>query len=147
MDWFNYIGLAIIVVIMVPNIVYAVKCKEGFSSVYKNKAAEVFEQIGRYGCFVLMIFNIPYTYLGFWFDGALYVYITVNACLCAAYVIIWAVFRNKTHLARAVTLSVLPSLVFLFSAIVLANIPLAVFAAVFAPCHILISCKNAQREI
>lgn len=144
MSWFNYIGLVIIVVILIPNIIYAIKNKGEFQNKYKNKLAEIFEQIGRYGCFALMIFNIPYTYFNFWFNGALITYIVVNALLCVAYLICWAIFWNKSHIAKAIWLSLLPSCIFLFSGIILSNIPLLAFACIFAPCHILISCKNAK---
>ena len=30
MEWINIYGLAIIAIIMLPNIIYAVKCKDGF---------------------------------------------------------------------------------------------------------------------
>lgn len=63
MGWFNYFGLAIIVIIMIPNIVYAIRHKDGEESAsYCNKAATVAEQIGRYGCMAFMIFNIPYLF-------------------------------------------------------------------------------------
>ncbi len=54
MGWFNYYGLAVMAVIMIPNIIYAVKHKNG-EIAYRNKAVEIMEQIGRYGCFALMI--------------------------------------------------------------------------------------------
>lgn len=142
MSWFNYIGLVIIVIIMVPNIIYAVRQQDGFQNRYKNKTAEIFEQIGRYGCFIFMIFNIPYTYFDFWFDGALLAYIIVNSLLCVGYLVCWAIFWKKSHFGKAISLSLLPSCIFLFSGIMLANIPLIAFAIIFAPCHILISCKN-----
>lgn len=144
MSWFNYVGLIIIAVIMIPNIIYAVKNDDGFQSKYINKLAEIFEQIGRYGCFVSMIFNIPYTYFNFWFNNAFITYIIINSILCIAYLVCWAVFWNKTHLLKAVLLSLLPSCIFIFSGIMLANIPLITFAVIFSPCHILISCKNAS---
>lgn len=90
MDWFNYYGLAIMAVIMIPNIIYAVKHKNQVV-VYDNKAAIIFEQIGRYGCFAFMIFNIPYTYIGFWFSFGKIFYITVNAVLLLGYCISWSV--------------------------------------------------------
>ena len=65
LDWFNYYGLAIMAVIMIPNIIYAITHKQDFENTYKNKTVEILEQIGRYGCFVLMVFNIPYTLFGF----------------------------------------------------------------------------------
>ena len=140
MSWFNYIGLIIIAVIMIPNVVFAMTNKDGF----ENKSVETLEQIGRFACFILMIFNIPYTYFGFWFEYGKLTYVIVNSALVVAYVTGWVVFWNKDGMAKSVLLSVLPSLVFLFSGVTLSNIPLIAFSLVFAPCHILISVKNAK---
>lgn len=142
MDWFNYYGLAIVALILLPNIIYAVRCKDEFVNKYRNKAVEVLEQIGRYLCMAFMVFNVPYTYFGFWFDNALAVYLSVNGVLCVAYLICWIVLWKKRNLTKAITLSVLPSIIFIFSGIMLANIPLVVFAVIFAVNHILLSCKN-----
>ncbi len=134
--------MAIMAIIMIPNIVYALKQKKDGCDIFKNKAVIVAEQIGRYGCFVFMIFNIPYTYFNFWFDYALTVYLSVNGALCFAYLIFWAICWNKNGKLKALSLSIIPPCVFLFSGIVLANIPLIVFSVTFAVNHILISCKN-----
>ena len=72
MGWFNYFGLAVMAVVMIPNIVYAAVQKDAAVDRYRNKAAYLAEQIGRYGCTVFMIFNIPYTYFDFEFDNAAY---------------------------------------------------------------------------
>lgn len=142
MDWFNYYGLAVMAIIMIPNIIYAVTNKSGEPDSYKNKAAVIAEQIGRYGCMISMIFNIPYTYFDFWFDNALIVYAAINGALCFAYLLFWIICRNRSGKLKALSLSVIPSCIFLFSAVLLANIPLIVFAVVFSVSHILISCKN-----
>ncbi len=63
--------------------------------------------------------------------------------MCLAYLIFWVICWNRNGKLKALSLSVLPSCIFLFSGIVLANIPLIVFAVLFAVNHILISCKNA----
>ena len=96
MSRFNYIGLIIIAVIMIPNVVFAMTNKDGFENEYKNKSVETLEQIGRFACFILMIFNIPYTYFGFWFAYGKLVYIIINSALVVAYVTGWVVFWNKT---------------------------------------------------
>ena len=57
MQWFNVWGLVFVAVIMIPNIIFAAKCKDGFESKWHNKTVEVFEQIGRFGCFGFMIIN------------------------------------------------------------------------------------------
>ncbi|MDE6505466.1 MAG: hypothetical protein K2L42_06315 [Clostridia bacterium] len=143
MNWFNYYGLAIMAVIMIPNIVYSIKHKDNDSDTYKNKIVTVAEQIGRYGCFVFMIFNIPYTYFNFWFDYALTVYLSVNGALCLAYFIFWIICWNKNGKLKALSLSIIPSCIFLFSGIALANIPLIFFSVLFAVFHIFISYKNS----
>lgn len=70
-------------------------------------------------------------------------YLAVNGALCLAYLICWAVFWEKEGKLKALALSVLPTAVFLFGGIMLASIPLTVFAVVFGVCHILISYKNS----
>ena len=47
---------------MIPNIIFAIKCKNGFENKWNNKTVEILEQIGRFGCFLLMCINIPKTY-------------------------------------------------------------------------------------
>ena len=142
MNWFNYYGLGIMAVIMIPNIIYAVKHKGGGNS-YHNKFVGISEQIGRYGCMVFMIFNIPYTYFNFWFDNALIVYLSINGGLCLAYLLFWVICWNRTDKLKALSLSIIPSCIFLFSGVVLVNIPLIAFSVIFAINHILISYKNS----
>jgi len=121
MDWFNYIGLIIVVVIMIPNIVFAIRNKNSFNNVYKNKIVEIFEQIGRYGCLFFMIFNVPFTYFNFWFKNAEFIYIIVNSLLGLTYLVCWAIFWKKNTLARALWLLILPSCIFIFSGVTLLN--------------------------
>ena len=143
MSWFNYYGLIFIAIIMIPNIIFAICQKDGFANKYKNKTVEILEQTGRYACIVLMIFNIPYTYFNFWFEYALTVYLIVNSFLCLLYLLFWVICWNKKGKLKALSLSVIPTAVFLFSGIVVANIPLIAFAVLFGITHILISYKNS----
>ena len=146
MSWFNYYGLIFIVLIMLPNIVYSIKNKNSAPNNYTNKIAEIFEQIGRYACMAFMIFNIPYTWFGFYFDYANIVYIVVNSALVTAYCIIWIILWNKDGMLKSLLLSILPSLVFIFSGVITASIPLIIFAIIFAVTHILISVKNTPKN-
>ena len=142
-DWFNIHGLIIMIVIMMPNSVYSIKCKDEFKNLWENKVIYLLEQIGRFGCFGLMVFNISFTWFGFWFETVIYVYIVVNALLLLFYCLIWIIYFHKNSVFRALTLSIIPSVIFLFSGIMLLNIPLIIMAVVFAPCNITISYKNA----
>lgn len=144
MSWFNPYGLAVMLVIMVPNIIFAFKNQDGFTNKYNNRAVEIFEQIGRYGCFVMMVINIPGTYLGFSFPGALALYLITDGLLLFLYCLIWYLMRNRPGIIRSLALSVLPSMVFLVSALLLAYWPLLIFALIFSVFHVLLSYKNAK---
>lgn len=144
MDWFNYYGLIIVAVIMIPNIVFAIKIKDGFKNKVNGKVIETVEQIGRFGSFAFMIFNIPGTYFGFWFDKAIVVYVAVNIVLVTTYCVVWIVCFKKSSLFRALALSIIPSVMFLFCGIMICSIPLIAASVLFAPSHIAISYKNAN---
>ena len=144
MSWVNLYGLIFMAVIMIPNIVFAIKCRSGFENRQENKFVEMLEQIGRYGCFLFMVINIPKTWFGFWSDEAFALYLIVDTALILAYCVIWAVCFKKNSLFRALSLSIIPSVIFLFSGIMSRSVLLIISAVIFAPCHILISYKNAR---
>lgn len=144
MEWFNIFGLVFIIIIMIPNIIFAIKCKDGFENKWHNKAVEILEQVGRFGCFGFMIINIPGTWFGWWSDEAFAVYLIVNAILVLIYCAIWVVCFRQNNMVKALTLSIIPSVIFLFSGIMCRSILLIVSAVIFAPCHIMISYKNTK---
>lgn len=144
MGWINIFGLVFMVIIMIPNVIFALKCKDGFENRWENKAVEVLEQIGRYGCFAFMVINIPKTWFGWASDEAFALYLIVDAVLVTAYCVIWAVCFKKNSVFRALSLSIIPSVIFLFSGIMSRSVLLMISAVIFAPCHILISYKNAR---
>ena len=144
MEWLNVFGLVIVAVIMIPNILFAMKCKDGFVNKWNNKSVETVEQIGRFGCFGFVIINIPGTWSGWWSDEAFAVYLVVDAVLVTLYCVIWAVCFRKSSVFRALALSIIPSVLFLFSGIMSLSILLTIAAVLFAPSHILISYQNAK---
>ena len=144
MGWINIFGLVFIVVIMIPNIIFAIRCKDGFDNKWKNKYVEMIEQVGRFGCFGFMIINIPGTWYGWWSDEAFAVYLIVDVILVLIYCIIWIICFKKNSVFRALALSIIPSILFLFSGIMSRSILLIIAAVLFAPSHILISYKNAK---
>ena len=144
MEWFNIFGFAFITAIMIPNILFMRKHRDAFKNKYHNKAIECMEQIGRFGCFGFMIFNIPTTWFGWWSDEAFAAYLIVDALLVALYIAIWMVCWHENTAFRALALSVIPSAIFLFSGIMSRSVLLVLSALLFAPTHILISYKNAK---
>ena len=142
MEWFNLTGLIFVVVLLIPNIIYAATNKDGFADKFHNKLVETGEQIGRFGCFVLMFIQLPFVTLGYIYDGAQTLYLILGIVLLVLYCGGWIVFRKGNSVAKALTLSILPSVLFLESGILILNIPLIVLSVVFAICHITISYKN-----
>ena len=144
MGWFNVFGLIFIVVIMIPNIVFAIKRKDGFDNKWDNKFVEFIEQAGRFGCFGFMIFNIPGTWFGWWSDEAFALYLIIDGILVMLYCAIWIICFKKNSVFRALALSVIPSALFLFSGIISRSVLLTVASVLFAPSHIAISYRNAK---
>lgn len=144
MEWLNPFGLVFMAVILIPNIVFALKCKDGFANKWENKTVQIIEQVGRFGCFGFMIVNIPGTCFGWWSDEAFALYLIADTLLVLIYCLIWIVCFQKNSLFRALALSIIPSILFLFSGIMSRSVLLILSAALFAPSHIVISYKNAK---
>lgn len=70
MQWFNGFWLVFLLVIMVPNVVFATR-RNGFENKWKNMPVELMAQIGRFGCFGFMVFSIPGVCFGWPSDEAL----------------------------------------------------------------------------
>ena len=146
MEWFNPIGFVFITIIMIPNVVFAIRCKDGFTNNYRNKTVELVEQIGRFGCFGFMIFNIPGTWFGWASNESFALYLILDALLITLYCVFWIVCWKKKGIFKALALSIIPSTVFLISGIMSRSILLTVAALLFAPAHIFISYQNAKGE-
>lgn len=143
MSIFNIWGLVVVVLIMIPNIVWATKQKGKFESHYQNKTVETLEQIGRFGCFATMIVNIPYTFTGFYLTFGKEIYLGVNAVMVTSYLLGWVLCKQE-GITKALVLSVVPSTMFLFSGIMIGSILLTTFAVIFCITHVLISYKNGN---
>ena len=147
MAWFNPFGLAFVAVLMIPNLIFAAKCRDSFENAPTlPKWLLILEQIGRFGCFATMVFNLPGTAVGFPSKAAFVTYLIGSCALLLAYCAVWIVCFRKNSLFRAVALSVLPSLLFLLDGLSMRSWLLTAFGLLFAPCHIAISCVNARRK-
>ena len=144
MEYFNIFGLVFISLMLILNIIFAFKCKDGFKNNWNNRSVEIIEQIGRFGCMFFMVINIPHTYFGWFSDEIFSIYIIVNTILVILYFAFWIICYKQNSIFRALVLSIIPSIIFLFSGALSRSIPLIISALLFAPTHILISYKNAK---
>ena len=91
-----------------------------------------------------MIFNIPYTFFDFWFDYTLVVYLTVNGALLALYLLGWILYRKGRGRTKMLWLSITPTVIFMFSGIMVLSIPLVLCSIIFGIGHITVSYKNIE---
>ena len=144
LGWINWFGLAIVVLMLIPNIVYAVKERDA-KNLCESRALNILEQLGRYGCMLLMVFNIPFAQTGFPFMGAFIAYLLGNALFMLLYWIFWAIWFKRRGLFVSMALAVLPTLMFLLSGLTLGHWLLVGFAVLFGVCHIWVSYVNASK--
>lgn len=145
MDWLNLYGLITIVLMLVPNMVYACKNKEAINHC-QSKTMIVIEQIGRYGSMFLMTFNIGIAELGFRSDNEFTIWLVSMGILLVLYWTFWGFYFKKPQLGIALLLAILPSAIFILSGLLLRHWLLVLFGLAFSVGHIYITWKNNQPE-
>ncbi len=145
--WINVFGAVIVILMLIPNIVYAINNKDE-KNLCTNRLMNMIEQVGRYGCIVLMWFPLLVWKFGFTSVFEMLLYLFGNGILLTAYWVVFAIYMKRKSPSLAITLVILPSCIFLLSGIVLRHWLLVVFAVLFAVGHIYVTKNNAeQRQI
>ena len=142
-NWINLFGLITIVLILVPNIIYAVKFRGKETKCNCCRSMYILEQIGRYGSMFLMVFNIGIADFGFASAQHFVAYLIANATLLLAYFIVYALYFKQQTNWKSMALAIIPSCLFLIDGILLGHILLVSFAIIFALAHICITRKDS----
>ncbi|MBE5874088.1 MAG: hypothetical protein E7287_06715 [Lachnospiraceae bacterium] len=143
MNWLNVFGLVFVVLLLIPNIIYAIKDKNKQNKC-TNKFMNVIEQIGRYGCMFLMVFNIGIAEFGFGSVYAFLIYLFGNTLLIILYWIIWILYFKKHTYLKQMSLAVIPTCLFLLSGITMQHYLLVLFGVIFGMGHIYVTSKNRE---
>ena len=101
LNWLNLFGLIFVVLLLIPNIIYAVKAKNQQNKC-TNKFMNIMEQISRYGCMILMVFHFGIAEFGFPSVGAFLVYLFGSALLLISYWVVWILYFHKQTYCRHV---------------------------------------------
>ena len=139
--WLNVFGAGIVILMLVPNVVYALRHREE-ENLCSNKLMNLVEQIGRYGCIVLMWFPLMVWKFGFASKTAMIVYSLGNGLLLLVYWIVFFFYMQEQIRGRAVALAVIPACIFLLSGISLGHWLLVCFAVLFAIGHVYVTLSN-----
>ena len=140
--WINVFGAVIVVLMLIPNIVYALKNK-GEKNLCANRFMNIVEQVGRYACIALMCLPLLVWKFGFASVLDMMLYMACNGLLIAAYWITFAFYMKRRSVRLALVLAVLPACIFLLSGILLHHWLLVAFAILVAIGHIYVTYKNA----
>ena len=140
--WINVFGAIIVIIMLIPNIVYAIKNK-GEKNYCTNRFMNIVEQIGRYSCIVLMWLPLVVWKFGFASVFEMLLYMACNGILLSAYWIAFAFYMKRKTARLALILAILPSCIFLLCGILLRHWLLACFAVLFAVGHIYVTYMNA----
>lgn len=139
--WINVFGAIIVVLMMIPNIVYAIKNK-GERNRCTSRLMNVLEQIGRYACIILMWLPLLVWKFGFASVFEMLLYFLGNGTLLIAYWTLFAVYMKRRSKTLAIALAVLPACIFLLSGLLLRHWLLVGFALLFAVAHIFVTREN-----
>ena len=142
--WINLFGAVIVLLIMIPNILYAVSNKESSEELSVPRYLTVCEQIGRYGCIILMWLPLMVWKFGFKSDEEFVIYLFFNGFLIIVYYLCWVGYVKHKTLKKGMALAIIPTTVFLVSALLLRHWILVFFALLFGFAHIRITYLTHQ---
>lgn len=137
----NPLGIAIILLMMAPNVIFALRHRD-MENKCKNRLINLLEQIGRYGCLVLMIICIGLDKFGFGSVEDFLIYLFGSALLLLAYFIFWILYGKSPSRKKALALTIIPCCLFLLCGVTLRQWPLVVFAVFFCVCHVCVTLSN-----
>ncbi|MCR5295343.1 MAG: sodium ion-translocating decarboxylase subunit beta [Lachnospiraceae bacterium] len=139
--WLNLFGLILVALLLVPNIIYALKVKERQNKC-QNKLMNALERIGCCGCMFLMVFNIGIAKFAFRSVEEFLIYLFGNILLVAACWVVWGLYFHKPVYWKQMALAILQTLLFLLSGLTMRHWLLVIFAAVFAAGRIYVMNEN-----
>ena len=137
--WINLFGAGIIVLIMIPNIIYAAKQKQDETQIKVPRYLSACEQLGRYGCIILMWLPLLVWKFGFGSVEEYLIYLIGNGVLLLCYYLFWMFYSRKRTLSVAMALAIIPTAIFLLSGILLRHWLLVVAAILFGSAHCMIT--------
>lgn len=143
--WINLMNGILLALMLLPNLFYALR-NRGQVNRSKSRLMNVLEQIGRYGCMILMMLPLFVWKFAFKSAEGFVVYLLGNGALLAVYLVTWLFYWKRQSKAQALILAVVPSCIFLLTGLTLRHFALVLFAVLFAVGHIYVTIKNLEEE-
>ena len=111
MNWISWFGLGIVLLLLIPNAVYAAANKNT-QPPRTSRILGLAEQAGRYGCMFLMIFHAGLTEFGFASAEGFIAWLAGTGALLVLYWVFWLLYFRAAKPRYALPLAVLSCLIF-----------------------------------
>ena len=98
--WINLFGAGIVVLMMIPNIIYAARQKQDETQIEVPRGLSACEQVGRYGCIILMWLPLLVWKFGFGSVEEFLIYLVGNGALLLCYYLFWMLYSKKKDLIK-----------------------------------------------
>lgn len=141
MEWLNVFNFIVVILMLIPNTIYAYKNK-GLKNNCTNKLMNIVEQIGRYGSMFLMVFNINIAEMGFTSDSSFTIWLVCTGALLLFYWFFWVLYSTKYRFTLAISLAIIPSIIFIFTGIMSRHWLLVIFGITFSMGHLYVTYQN-----
>lgn len=170
----NWMNAAVVVLLMIPNLIYAVQLKKGKVKRISNAAKHTkktgitkagagtkkagqgnklpdgimngIEQVGRYGCMLFMIWHLGLREFDFDSVVDFLLWLVVTMLLLAAYWVFWFLYFKNAKTGYTMALAVIPCIVFLLTGFVLHHACLVIAAVLFTVGHVYITRSTISHE-
>lgn len=140
-NFINFLGIAIVVIMLIPNIFYAVRFRK-MENKCVNRVMNVIEQIGRYASFFLMFLPLGIWEFGFQNVASFLFYLYGNALLLLAYLLVWIFYFRRQSMPKALALAILPTCIFFLSGVTLQHWLLVISSVIFGTGHLYVTYQN-----
>lgn len=125
-----------IIIMLIPNIIYALT-NRALDNKSTNKNS--IEQIGRYGCIILMWLPLFVWKFEFSSSVLLLIYLLGNGFLLLFYILFWISYFKGKNTYIAMALAIIPTCIFLLSGLLLQHWTRVAFAVLFGIGHIYVT--------
>ena len=113
MNWISWFGLGIVLLLLIPNAVYAAANKNT-QPPRTSRILGLAEQAGRYGCMFLMIFHAGLTEFGFASAEGFIAWLAGTGALLVLYWVFWLLYFRAAKPRYALPLAVLAGVCYNF---------------------------------
>lgn len=141
--WINLFNLIIIGIMLIPNVMYAVRNKNAMNKC-TNRLMNLLEQVGRYGCIVFMLLPIGMESFGFGSILAFLIYLFSVPLFLCIYLMLWRSEFSEPTTGAEMALSIIPVLIFLLCGITMSHYLLIAAAIILTISHPYVTWQNAK---